>query len=54
MVNFGLWYDFRNPEPWAIPSERLVIVRLGRGSPGWDASVLPNTLLRGIRRLPPA
>ncbi len=39
---------------WAIPSERLVIVRLGRGSPGWDASVLPNTLLRGIRRPPPA
>lgn len=39
---------------WAIPSERLVILRLGRGSPGWDASVLPNTLLRGIRRLPPA
>ena len=39
---------------WAIPAERLVIVRLGRGSPGWDASVLPNTLLRGIRRLPPA
>jgi alkanesulfonate monooxygenase SsuD/methylene tetrahydromethanopterin reductase-like flavin-dependent oxidoreductase (luciferase family) len=22
-VNFGLWYDFRNPEPWAIPFERL-------------------------------
>ncbi len=22
-VNFGLWYDFRNPEPWAIPFETL-------------------------------
>ncbi len=34
---------------WAIPSEQLVIVRLGRASPGWDASVLPNTVLRGLR-----
>jgi CubicO group peptidase (beta-lactamase class C family) len=34
---------------WAIPSQQLVIVRLGRASPGWDASVLPNTILRGIR-----
>lgn len=22
-VNFGLWYDFRNPEPWRLPFERL-------------------------------
>lgn len=22
-VNFGLWYDFRNPPPWAVPFERL-------------------------------
>ncbi len=22
-VNFGLWYDFRNPEPWAVPFEQL-------------------------------
>jgi alkanesulfonate monooxygenase SsuD/methylene tetrahydromethanopterin reductase-like flavin-dependent oxidoreductase (luciferase family) len=22
-VNFGLWYDFRNPAPWAVPFERL-------------------------------
>ena len=22
-VNFGLWYDFRNPEPWRVPFERL-------------------------------
>jgi CubicO group peptidase (beta-lactamase class C family) len=34
---------------WAVPSQQLVIVRLGRQSPSWDASVLPNTLLRGIR-----
>jgi CubicO group peptidase (beta-lactamase class C family) len=33
---------------WAIPSQQLVIVRLGRASPGWDPSVLPNTLLRGL------
>ena len=34
---------------WAIPSQQLVILRLGRASPGWDPSVLPNTLLRGLR-----
>jgi CubicO group peptidase (beta-lactamase class C family) len=34
---------------WAIPSRQLVIVRLGRASPRWDPSVLPNTLLRGVR-----
>lgn len=34
---------------WAIPSQQLVIVRLGRASPNWDASVLPNTILRGLR-----
>jgi alkanesulfonate monooxygenase SsuD/methylene tetrahydromethanopterin reductase-like flavin-dependent oxidoreductase (luciferase family) len=22
-VNFGLWYDFRNPKPWSIPFETL-------------------------------
>ncbi len=22
-VNFGLWYDFRNPEPWRVPFERF-------------------------------
>jgi len=22
-VNFGLWYDFRNPAPWSVPFERL-------------------------------
>ncbi len=34
---------------WAVPAEQLVIVRLGRAARGWDASVLPNTLLRGLR-----
>jgi CubicO group peptidase (beta-lactamase class C family) len=34
---------------WAIPSQQLVIVRLGRAAPDWDASVLPNTILRGLR-----
>jgi CubicO group peptidase (beta-lactamase class C family) len=34
---------------WAIPSLQLVIVRLGRQSPGWDGSVIPNTVVRGIR-----
>jgi CubicO group peptidase (beta-lactamase class C family) len=33
---------------WAVPSQQLVIVRLGRASPTWDASVLPNTILRGL------
>lgn len=33
---------------WAIPSQQLVIVRLGRASPTWDASWLPNKLLRGL------
>ncbi len=35
---------------WAVPSEQLVILRLGRQSANWDASYLPNTLLRGIGR----
>jgi hypothetical protein len=34
---------------WAIPSRGLVILRLGRASPSWDASVLLNTILRGLR-----
>ncbi len=35
---------------WAIPSQQLVIVRLGRASKDWDASMLPNLLLRGLIR----
>jgi CubicO group peptidase (beta-lactamase class C family) len=38
---------------WAVPSQQLVIVRLGRASRTWDASVLPNTILRGLSP-PPA
>ncbi len=34
---------------WAIPSLQLVIVRLGHDSPQWDASMLPNTIVRGLR-----
>jgi CubicO group peptidase (beta-lactamase class C family) len=33
---------------WAIPSLQLVIVRLGRQSAGWDGSIIPNTIVRGI------
>lgn len=35
---------------WAIPAESLVIVRLGRGAPDWDASVLPNLLVEAVKR----
>lgn len=35
---------------WAVPSRQLVIVRLGRASKDWDASKLPNLLLRGLIR----
>lgn len=39
---------------WAFPDEQLVIVRLGRASPDWDASMIPNLILRGIvAPLPP-
>ncbi len=33
---------------WVVPSQQLVILRLGRASPTWDASVLPNMILRGL------
>lgn len=42
---------------WAVPSQQLVIVRLGRAAAsGWDGSELLNTLLAGIRApaAPPA
>jgi len=39
---------------WAVPSQQLVIVRLGRASQTWDGSVLPNTILRGLRAPAPA
>lgn len=38
---------------WVVPSRSLVIVRLGRASPGWDPHVLPNLLLRGMRNSVP-
>jgi CubicO group peptidase (beta-lactamase class C family) len=34
---------------WVAPAEQLVVVRLGRASKTWDGSVLPNTILRGVR-----
>lgn len=34
---------------WAIPSRQLVILRLGRASPGWDSSFLPNLLVRALQ-----
>jgi alkanesulfonate monooxygenase SsuD/methylene tetrahydromethanopterin reductase-like flavin-dependent oxidoreductase (luciferase family) len=41
MVNFGLWYDFRNPEPWAMPPERFHAQALEQivaaEQAGWDS-----------------
>lgn len=34
---------------WAFPDEELVVVRLGRAAPDWDATTLPNILLRGLQ-----
>ncbi|MGY6553398.1 MAG: serine hydrolase domain-containing protein [Wenzhouxiangella sp.] len=36
---------------YVIPSAELVIVRIGAVDAGWDDSVLPNTLLRGVRSM---
>lgn len=33
---------------YVVPSERLVIVRIGKSSMGWDDSELPNRVLAGI------
>ncbi|MDG2319360.1 MAG: serine hydrolase [Rhodospirillaceae bacterium] len=33
---------------YIIPSEKMVILRLGKRHPDWDASYLPNTLINGI------
>jgi CubicO group peptidase (beta-lactamase class C family) len=35
---------------YAIPSARMVIVRIGRPALAWDDSALPNILLRGLAR----
>jgi hypothetical protein len=42
---------------YVIPSQRLVIVRVGGTPPRaagseWDNAFLPNTILRGLRRAP--
>jgi hypothetical protein len=44
-----------NQVAYIVPSEQLIVLRVGdappRGAAGeWDNSFLPNTLLRGIRR----
>ena len=40
---------FGGQRVYVIPSKELVIVRTGAGQMGWDDSVLPNTISRGIR-----
>jgi len=40
---------FGGQRVYIIPSKELVIVRTGAGQMGWDDSVLPNTISRGIR-----
>lgn len=49
-----IWMEAGGGSVWAFPAQQLVIVRLGRSAPGWDGSVLPNTLLRGLRSGAPA
>jgi CubicO group peptidase (beta-lactamase class C family) len=34
---------------WMVPSEDLVILRMGRNAPNFDEARLPNTILRGIK-----
>lgn len=34
---------------YIVPSERLVIVRIGKSNPGWDDSELPNLVIAGLR-----
>jgi CubicO group peptidase (beta-lactamase class C family) len=35
---------------YVIPSQDLVIVRIGEEPPAWDDSVIPNALVEGLRR----
>ena len=35
---------------YVIPSQELVIVRLGRPAPGWDDPRIPNLLVRALRK----
>lgn len=44
-----------NQAVWIVPSEQLVVLRVGerpRREPEWDNTVLPNTIMRGIVRRP--
>ena len=34
---------------WVVPSAELVIVRVGERAPDWNETILPNTLVRGLR-----
>jgi hypothetical protein len=34
---------------YIIPSEKLVIVRIGEEPPAWDDAVIPNALVAGRR-----
>ncbi|MGD9599444.1 MAG: serine hydrolase domain-containing protein [Steroidobacteraceae bacterium] len=35
---------------WILPDDRLVIVRLGPATPGWDSADLPDIVRRGLHR----
>jgi CubicO group peptidase (beta-lactamase class C family) len=44
-----------NQVAWIVPSEDLVILRVGDQpprAPEWDNTAIPNTILRGIVRKP--
>ena len=53
---FSFMFDGNsNQVVYIVPSEQLVILRVGDAPPRsaaqeWDNSMLPNTILRGIRR----
>ena len=34
---------------YVVPSEGLLILRLGKSNPDWDSSYLPNRLVEGLR-----
>lgn len=38
---------------WIIPSKKMAILRLGYSDPNWDTSVIPNTILRGMKAAEP-
>ncbi|HEX7417930.1 MAG TPA: serine hydrolase [Steroidobacteraceae bacterium] len=48
LANEVMWMEGGGRTIWAIPSEELVIVRLGPATRDWDGSFLPNTILRGL------